>query len=136
MAVGTGLSMKLEGLSVSEQTVMRRMTYLDFLAVRAGRGEGLGSRLAETFLDWYRAKGCRVALAGIAPGCPPLISLLLPALGLAVGAPAADLGVQIGSDPVVINEKPVCTAWLPLVPEVCPSLAVVPGILVVTGIFD
>ncbi|MFF9982397.1 hypothetical protein [Streptomyces erythrochromogenes] len=56
--------------------------------------------------------------------------------GWHVGAPAAGLGVQIGTDAVLINEKPVRTVWLPLVPEVRPSLTVVPGALVVTGIFD
>ncbi|WP_314249893.1 hypothetical protein [Streptomyces sp. DSM 40907] len=39
-------------------------------------------------------------------------------------------------DAVLINEKPVRTAGLPLVPEVRPSPTVVPGALVVTGIFD
>ncbi|MEU3668316.1 MULTISPECIES: hypothetical protein [Streptomyces] len=43
---------------------------------------------------------------------------------------------MVGSDPVLINEKPVRTAWLPLAPAVRPFLAVVPGVLVVTGIFD
>ncbi|MFJ6784797.1 GNAT family N-acetyltransferase [Streptomyces yangpuensis] len=136
VAVGTGLTLNLEGLSVSAQTIMRRMVLLDFLAVRADRrGEGWGRRLAEAFLDRYRAEGHRAALANIAPARDDLVSLYRH-WGWHVGAPAAGLGIQIGTDAVLINEKPVRTAWLPLVPEVRPSLTLVPGALVVTGIFD
>ncbi|MGW9068591.1 hypothetical protein ACWGQT_03985 [Streptomyces yangpuensis] len=136
VAVGTGLTQNLEGLSVSAQTIMRRMVLLGFLGVRVDRrGEGWGCRLAEAFLDRYRAEGRRVALTSIAPARHDLV-LLYRHWGWHVGASAAGLGVQIGEDPVLINEKPVRTAWLPLVPEVRPSLTVVPGALVVTGIFD
>ncbi|MFJ9596690.1 hypothetical protein ACIRS3_28565 [Streptomyces virginiae] len=125
MAVGTGLTLNLEGLSVSAQ--MRRMVLLGFLGVRVDRrGEGCGCRLAEAFLDRYRAEDRRVALTSIAPARDDLV-LLYRHWGWHVGAPAAGLGVQIGEDPVLINEKPVRTAWLPLVPEVRPSLTVVPG---------
>ncbi|WP_030852797.1 GNAT family N-acetyltransferase [Streptomyces sp. NRRL F-4474] len=121
---------------MSAQTIMRRMVLLAFLAVRADRrGEGLGRRLADAFLDRYRADGYRAALTNIAAARHDLVSLSR-RWGWHVGAPAAGLGVQIGDDPVLINEKPVRTAWLPLVPEVRPSLTVVTGVLVVTGIFD
>ncbi|MFI7180376.1 GNAT family N-acetyltransferase [Streptomyces spororaveus] len=99
-----------------EQTVMRRMVLLDFLAVRADRrGEGLGRQVAEAFLDRCRVEGHRAALTSLAPARHDPVSFYRH-WGWHVGAPAAGLGVQIGSDPVLINEMPERTANVNLGP--------------------
>ncbi|MFJ6780358.1 hypothetical protein [Streptomyces yangpuensis] len=44
VAVGAGLTLNFQGVTVSAQAVVRRMVLLDFLAVRADRrGEGRGA---------------------------------------------------------------------------------------------
>ncbi|MFE5923562.1 GNAT family N-acetyltransferase [Streptomyces sp. NPDC056468] len=136
VAAGAALAMGLDGLSVSREMITRRMALLDVLAVRANRrGEGLGRRLAETFIEWYQERAFRIVIANIAPGRRDLVSLY-EHWGWHVGAAGAGLAIQIGQDPVLINEEPTRTAWIPLSPEVRPSLSIFPGVSVVTGIFD
>ncbi|WP_329625967.1 GNAT family N-acetyltransferase (plasmid) [Streptomyces sp. NBC_01255] len=136
VVAGAALAMDLDDLSVSREMIIRRMALLDLLAVRADRrGEGLGRRLAETFIEWYQEREFRIVIANIAPGRHDLVSLYKH-WGWHVGAAGAGLAIQIVQDPVLINEEPTRTAWIPLSPEVRQSLSIVPGISVVTGIFE
>ncbi|MEW2588145.1 GNAT family N-acetyltransferase [Streptomyces virginiae] len=113
VAVGTGLTLNLEGLSVSAQ--MRRMVLLGFLGVRVDRrGEGCGCRLAEAFLDRYRAEGRRVALTSIAPARDDLV-LLYRHWGWHVGAPAAGL-VSAYSSMCSARYGRTCSAKVALAP--------------------
>ncbi|MGQ4389068.1 GNAT family N-acetyltransferase [Streptomyces sp. SAS_270] len=137
VAAGAGISLALPGLQVSDEEITRRIALLDVIAVHPDhRRRGIGPLLRDALLDHFRAVGHRLVMAKLAAGRRDLVPIYS-AWGWKVGHPNEGVAVALGPDPVVLAEEPATrVAWTGIDPHVRQDLFLVPGTLVVAGVFD
>ncbi|MFJ5926565.1 GNAT family N-acetyltransferase [Kitasatospora sp. NPDC092948] len=130
IALAIGKAIHLPGLPVDTATMVRRLVWLDAVAVHpAARRRGVGTGLINATLDSYRADGYRLVCANLATGrhdLPPIYT----AWGWTVGRAGAGLPLHLGGYDIEINAHPeVRTAWQALDAGVRVERGVVTGVV-------
>ncbi|MER6616321.1 GNAT family N-acetyltransferase [Streptomyces xantholiticus] len=137
VVAGAGIRVLLPGLRVSGDEITRRIGLLDVVAVHPDhRRKGIGTLLCDSLLDGFRRAGHRLVVTKLAAGRHDLVPIYS-AWGWRVGEPGAGVAVEIGPHQVVIAEDlSARTAWTALTTKVRPIPSGLPGVSVVTGMFD